>query len=200
MTPPHIAIIHTHSISEEVFTEFMQTVTANELSIKVDSREDSGVYAAIEWLIPTAVIVYISKSYFDGFLKEMGKDHYNLLKSGLKSLREKLLGPSSPNITVIGTVGKITKDQPYSLVYSILAEADGGITFKLLIQTRVSEHEYEEILDAFLAFLADYHAHTLKGEIVQDLKAAKVVGRTLLLAFNGNKKVIEFIDPIPKSA
>lgn len=198
MSQPHIAIFHTNSIPTEVFAEFMQTVSTNKLNLQVDSREDGGAFAALEWLLPTAVIVYLSKSYFDGFLKEMGKDHYTLLKAGLKTLQKRLLGPSAPKISLVGSAGKISKDQPYSLVYSILADGDAGFRFKLLIQTGVSESEYEEILEAFLKFLAYFHAHTLESKCVESLNSSRVVGRMLLLAFNHETKVIEPVDPIPK--
>ncbi len=197
MSPPHIAIVHSNTIPEEVFAEFTRIVSADKLNLKVESCEEGGPYAGLEWLIPTAVIVYLGKSYFDGFLKEMGKDHYNLLKAGLKTLRENLLGSAAPQMTVISTAGKATKGQPYSLVYSILAERDAGLRFKLLLQRGVSDREYEEILDAFLAFLVAYHSHTLECETVEKLKTAKAIGGTLLLAFNQETKAIEPLDPIP---
>ena len=74
MNRPQLAIFHTTSIPEDVFAEFLRIVTAETLDLQVQSREEDGPFAALEWLVPTAVIVYIGKSYFDGFLKEMGKD------------------------------------------------------------------------------------------------------------------------------
>lgn len=198
MSLPQIAISYSKSIPAEVFDDFVQIVSVDNLDLHVESREEEGPYAGLEWLIPTAVIVFLGKSYFDGFLKEMGKDHYNLLKAGLKTLREKLLGTAAPEVTVISTAGKTRKDQPYSLVYSILAETDAGFRFKLLLQRRVSEREYDEILDAFLTFLAAYHAYSLDREITEKLKTSRVVGGTLLLAFNQKTKAIEPLDPMPK--
>ena len=197
MKPPQLAIFHTTSIPKEVFAEFMQIVAAEKLDLQVESREEDGPFAAIEWLIPTAVIVYISKSYFDGFLKEMGKDHYALLKAGLKTLHGKLVGPQVPKVTVISTEGKVGGDQIYSLRYSILAEAGEGLRFKLLIQTHVSSDEYDEVLASFLAFLDAYHSGTLDSRSVERVKHARVVGRTMLLAFNSDSKAIEPVDPIP---
>jgi len=198
MKPPQLAIFHTTSIPEGVFAEFMQIVAAVELNLHVESREEDGPFAAIEWLIPTAVIVYISKSYFDVFLKEMGKDHYALLKAGLKTLHGKLVGPQVPKVTVISTGGKVRGDQIYSLRYSILAEAGDGLRFKLLIQADVSSDEYDEVVASFLAFLEAYHSGTLDARGVERLEQARVVGRTMLLAFNTDVKAIEPVDPIPK--
>ena len=128
----------------------------------------------------------------------MGKDHYNLLKSGFKKLREKVTGPSAPKITLIGSSGKIKKEQQYSLVFSVLAEADSTINFKLLIQTNVSEKEFGEILEAFLEFLSAFHARTLDSKMIASLDSSRVVSGTLLLAYNHKTKTIEPVDPIPK--
>ena len=198
MHKPHIAILHVKSVPADAFNDFTQTISSENLDFQVESREDGGPFAALEWLLPTAIIVYISKSYFDGFLKEMGKDHYNLLKMGLGKLRKWAVGPSAPKVTLLGSSGKITKEQPYSLVFSALAEADSGITFKLLIQTGISEQEYEDSVKAFLDFLFAFHAGTLNANTLESLSSTRVVSGTLLVAFNHTTKVIEPIDPIPK--
>lgn len=197
-TPFQIAVFHTNSISEDAFTEFVRTISTDHLKLDIESREDGGIYAGVEWLIPTAVIIYIGKSYFDGFLKEMGKDHYNLLKAGLKTLREKLLGPAAPQITVVSSAGKTTPNQPYSLAFSIMAEGNGRLRFKLLLQREVSEREYEEILDAFLGFLAEYHSQAPEAGAAEKFEAPRASGGVILLAFNLETKALEVIDPIPR--
>lgn len=198
MTAHQIAIFHTDSIPEEVFSDFVTTISTERLRLDIESREDGRIYAGLEWLIPTAVIIYIGKSYFDGFLKEMGKDHYNLLKAGFKSLREKLLGTSAPQMAVVSSAGKTRPNQPYSLVYSIMAEGNGSLRFKLLLQREVSEPEYDEILNAFLGFLEAYHSHAPEAEFAANLEAPRASGGIVLLAFNLETKALEVIDPIPR--
>jgi hypothetical protein len=176
----------------------MHIVAADKLDLQVQSRDEDGPFAALEWLIPTAVIVYIGKSYFDEFLKEMGKDHYALLKVGLKTLHGKLVGPHVPNVTSISTEGKVRADQIYSLRYSILAEAGEGLRFKLLIQANVSSHEYDEVLASFLAFLEAYHGGALDSPSVERVKHARVLGGTVLLAFDHGFNVVVPVDPIPR--
>ena len=83
---PAIGLSYTTRISPDIFTEFECLVAAEGLDLHVEQRDEDGPFAAFEWLVPTAVVVLIGKAYFDGFLKEMGKDHYALLKAGLKSL------------------------------------------------------------------------------------------------------------------
>ncbi len=199
MDIPHIGISYEENIPESIFSEFIDAVSNEKLVIKVESREQGGPYAGIEWLLPTAVIAYISKSYFDAFLKEMGKDHYLLLKKGLASLRERLVGEKAPKVTIISTLGKTNKYNKYSFVFSIIAEAEEGQRFKLLIQEGVTEGEYARIIDAFLTFLEQYHSGSLDKKMVEKLVSVNVVGGTLLLAFNDDIGELEPIDPRPKN-
>jgi len=198
MDRPHLAIIHVDSMPSEAFAEFRDTVASDGLELRIDPREDGGAYAALEWLLPTAVIAYISKPYFDGFLKEMGKDHYGLLKLGFQQLRSRVFGKTAPDIVLVGSKGKISNEQPYSLTFSVIAEAQPSLTFKLLIQKDASEHEYAQILEAFLDFLAAFHSGSLDDGMLQRLQTSRVVGGTLLFAFNLESKILETLDPIPK--
>ena len=138
---PHLALIHIDTISADSFSGFVRDVAADGLNLHVESREIGGRYAALEWLIPTAVFVYVGKSYFDGFLKEMGKDHYALFKRGLDGLHKRMLGADAPEITVVSSAGKVKSGRPYSLYYSSIAEASERLRFKLLLARTASVEE-----------------------------------------------------------
>jgi len=195
---PQLAISFSQAIPPETFDDFVQAVSSRNLNLRVESRERDGPYAGLEWLLPTAIIIFIGKSYFDAFLKEMGKDHYHVLKRGLKILWAKAFGPSALEVAVITSRGKASTDRLYSLTYSVIAEVETGLRFKLLFRNDATEAEYEETIEAFLAFLEAYHERLLDHEMVEELKAARVIGGTLLLAFNHQKKVLEAIDPVPR--
>lgn len=195
--PPAIAVSYTSRIPAGTFAEFKRLVAADGLDLQFEQRKEDGPFAALEWLIPTAAMVFISKAYFDGFLKEMGKDHYALLKAGLKLLYVKLLGPEAPNITVVSAGGKTRPDQPYSLLYSILAEACSGYRFKLLLRRSASQQEYEATIEAFLGFVEAYHEGTLDSVSVAEIAGTRVVGRTILLAYDPAAKRICVVDPLP---
>jgi hypothetical protein len=194
---PAIALSYTTRIPRDTFAEFERVVAAKGLDLHVEQRDEDGPFAGLEWLIPTAVVLFIGKAYFDGFLKEMGKDYYALLKAGLKSLYSRLLGPHAPKAVAVSAGGKTSNDQPYSLLYSIFAEANEGARFKLLLQCSASEEEYEATVEAFLAFLEAYHNGTLAVDVVTELQSTKVVGRTVLLAYKPSLKRVQPVDPLP---
>ena len=81
---PHIALLHVDSVPTEYFRDFVETVRSEKLDFRVLERP-SVPMAGIEWLMPTAIFVYLAKPYFESFLKEMGKDHYALVNGGSRS-------------------------------------------------------------------------------------------------------------------
>ena len=198
MQVPDVAILHTSRFPREVFADFERLVASPRLQLAFDEREEDGPYASVEWLIPTAVIAYIGKSYFDGFLKEAGKDHYAVLKSGLKSLYSKLVGPEAPKVTVVSTQGKTKDPQIYSLVFSLLAEAGPKARIKLLIRNGASSAEYEDTIRTFLEFVSAHHEGTLDPHVLQAVDGVRVVGETLLVAYNPSTGQIEPVDPSPR--
>jgi hypothetical protein len=199
MKIPQIAIVHLDTVGEETFEEFLEIVRVKGLTVESNSRPDGGMFASLELLIASTVFVVISKTYFDGFLKEMGKDHYVLLKKGLNALWSKVLGPSAPKITLYGSKGKLAKQQPYSLYFSVLAEAQDRVTFKLLFENDCSPEVYAEALNVYFDFLERYHEGKLTESEFNELQAAKIVGSTLLLAYSYETKILRAIDPVPAS-
>jgi hypothetical protein len=195
MRPPHLAVVHVDWLPADAFGDFVESVSHQDLELLVQSRENE-VYAGVEWLLPTAAFVYISKSYFDGFLKEMGKDHYALLKNGLKALWGKMLGPKAPKPTVISSPGKVSKDQPYSLLYSIMAETGEGHRFKLLLPRDMTQEEYEKTVDGFLDFLEKFHSRNLDASTVEQLASTRVVGNVIPLVYDTSRQAIRTLDPL----
>ena len=86
---PHIRVVHREDISSDKFSDFTDSIQHVGLDVKCESVSNPAPYAGIEWLMPTFVVIFIAKAYFDGFLKEAGKDHYQILKTGLAKLSEK---------------------------------------------------------------------------------------------------------------
>jgi hypothetical protein len=196
MNLPQIGISYIDSVPQSIIDEFLGVVSHPTLDVRSETRSrEEAAYACTEWLLPTAVVLFISKAYFDGFLKEMGKDHYYLLKKGLIKLKVKLNGYVAVRLTA--TPGKVSKEPAYSLTLSVYAEADDAQRFKLLIQNNVSDTEYEEIIDAFLSFLSAYNNRALPKSMLNKLSTAKVAWKTLLLAYNFDTHELDPINVPP---
>ncbi|KYQ97448.1 hypothetical protein AWY96_02590 [Serratia plymuthica] len=157
MKKPDIGVIFEKNIPSEFFEDFENSVKAEGLNLVVESREPTGPMACSEWFILPVVFAFIGKSYFDGFLKEMGKDHYQSAKESLSNLTTKIMKTPRIEPTLFGSQGKISSHNSFSLAFSILAEAEDGYTFKLLIPKSISDANYGLIANRFMEFLSDYH-------------------------------------------
>lgn len=194
---PTIGLIYTNNLPRELFLDFQRIVESDGLGLQIEEREQSGPYAGIEWLLPTAVIVFIGKAYFDGFLKEMGKDHYGAFKNGLRSLHGKFIGPKAPEITLVSTAGKVKGERLYSHVLSLLAEGNNGLKFKLLLQDAMTDQDFGQAVTLFISFLEKYHERRLDQAIISEIENTRVVGKTVLLAFSPASGRLHAVDPIP---
>ena len=77
-----IGISYLDGVPNEVVDDFVAAVETPGLVLWAQPREPEPE-ASIEWLMPTAVVVLIASSYLNGFLGEMGKDHYRIFKAAV---------------------------------------------------------------------------------------------------------------------
>jgi hypothetical protein len=200
VAPPHIGLSYAEELHSSAIDDFCRQIPASGLDFRSESRPNPGPFMGVEWLMPTAIIVYLSKSYFDAFLKEAGKEHYQILKRGLAKLAAKFTGPKAPTTRLYFSDGKAKSPIPeYSLVFSVLADLRDGITAKLLLQPSFSADQSNAAVVAFLHFVDSVHSGTLDPSAIKGLVGARPVGRTLLLAFNAENSALEVIDPVPKA-
>jgi hypothetical protein len=74
-----ISIAYAASVESDLLDEFEQYFLAIRCPAERQAREPS-TYAAMEWALPALLAVWISKAFFDGFLKELGKDSAHQFK------------------------------------------------------------------------------------------------------------------------
>lgn len=195
MENPQIALVYEEDIDKKVFNTFIDAVSNEKLSLKTIPMEKGRPFAGMEWLVPTAIFAYIGKSYFDGFLKEMGKEHYQLLKKGFNSLWKKLVSSESSQLVIVtgnSSPNKIIKDNPYSLYFSITAEAQNNLQFKLLIQQNCTFEIYQKTVNSFLDFLEQYHNNKLDNAFIDKLHKNSI-SRIILVSYNIEKNMLKFI-------
>ncbi|MCH5571745.1 hypothetical protein [Pseudomonas syringae] len=143
----------------ELYVDFEKALHNPNIRIALESRPPSGPQACLEWFIFPIVAAYIAQSYFKALFGEMGKDHYLLLKEKLSETAGKVMSQPKIEPVLLGSAGKLNTKNPYSLAFSIYAEANDGKKFKLLLPKKLSvKNDYNEIVDIFLDFLAEYHA------------------------------------------
>jgi len=178
--------------TDHISSEFRASVAANELNLVLEKIPSTRAFAAIEWLMPTALMLFVAKSYLDGFLGEAGRDHYVALKKATLRVAERV---NRLAVTRIGTPGKLALIQPYSPVFSIWFERDDQTRFKFLIPADLSPEETEAAFDSFFAFMDGWHAGSLTQGERAPFETGPRTGRTVLLAYSLRTKKIELVDP-----
>jgi hypothetical protein len=196
LCPLQIAVSYEEQFPEEIISHFIAEIASPGLDIKSEARE-SEPQAGLEWLVPTAVIIFIGKAYFDSFLKEMGKDHYHLLKRSVAALWKYIFGNErATNISLVGTKGKMSSAIPYSLLFSIVTDVLGEYRIKYLLKDNISEDDFEKAIETFFSFLEELTSGMLKSEIRDQLEKTRVVGKTILLSYDDGK--LKVINPFPE--
>lgn len=198
MDTQHLIISYIDTFPLESFERFRSDVEIPRLKLLLEPRPQE-VFAGIEWLLPTAVVVYIAKSYFESFLKEMGKDHYVLFKSAIDKLGRKILGREAPRIGIIHTKGKIDQESPkYSLAFSVIAEVEAHVRVKLLFDVSLSEGDYAYALQEFLNWLEHLQSGVSSLASLKGFSDIRTISGTVLIVFNKEEKRLEVIDPLRK--
>jgi hypothetical protein len=194
---PDIGLRYVESLESDSFAEFGRELAADGLDVRVESTPDPGPYAGIEWLLPTAIFVFLGKSYFDGFLKEAGKDHYHSLKKALQKVSSKLFGKDAPKGRIVFSPGKAESETPkYSIIYSVIAQLGDNLRVKLLIQSDFDSSLSYEAQEAFLAFLSSVYDGTFNVDSVKGISDAKPISNMLLLAYDPSDKKLVVVDPL----
>ena len=94
---PHLELSIASGFEGEAFKEIAEDLRAGGAQVAVNRRPPEGPYVFLEWLIPTAVILWMFKPYLEEFSKETGKLHANGRRSrnsrgGCRSLIVGIIG------------------------------------------------------------------------------------------------------------
>jgi hypothetical protein len=190
----HVGVRYLDGMPEDAVQDFAAAVSHPDLDLRLSSAAPQ-VSNSVEWLAPTAVVIYLARPYFDGFLKEMGKDHYLTLSAGIKALGKRLLGRRAPKCTLVRAGGTTSTGDTYSITFSIVAEADELHTIKLLIPIGVGDGEISDAIDAFMNLIAD--ERDLEATI-EESNRMTFASRAVLVVFDSATARIQVVDPMKR--
>lgn len=184
-----------------MFEEFESSLEHTGLSLIKEPREH-GPFAGLEWLLPTAVILYVGKAYFESFLKEMGKDHYHLMKKGLQSFRKSFLSKSTgiKYQRVAVPSSKIPKVPKFSVLFSIMSKTKNGQSIKFLFPEYISEEEFQKSTESFIKLLNNNYSAEKGDELTNQIQSLKTPQHTILVRYDVVKQKPEVIDPMAEKS
>lgn len=197
MIKSDLIIVYQNEREKAILNKFLNAINNDKLLVEMEKIPPMGPMAGIHWLMPTAVFLFITKAYFDGFFSEMGSDHYNILKKEIIELKEDFFGENVSKRVLISSSSaqnKIDKNSnKYSLDFSIMAEANNGNKFKLLIPKEISNKEYTKTITCFLDFLKKYN-HNEIPEIPNEF----IFFQIILIEYDSELEKLQFVNPLKK--
>jgi hypothetical protein len=152
-----LGIAYQNDISDDFIRPFVDEIDVDGIKVKVDSHEPT-VWAGIGWFLPTAIMLFITRKYFDTFLQEMAKDHYKLLKGALGKLIKRTIGPERQfaTVTLVSRVSPLkTKDDFEGLsVYAVLAS---GQRVKFVLESNTPGADLDLCADGIVDVLREHY-------------------------------------------
>jgi hypothetical protein len=79
------------AVGRGVAEEFETELRAAGVKVDLEVRSSS-IYAGLEWLVPTAIAVFITQKYLGTLLQEAAKDHYAIFKTAFLRLIKRTTG------------------------------------------------------------------------------------------------------------
>lgn len=175
----HIGVSVLNGFQDAGIEMTLGEIKAEGLSLEFEKRRPMP-YAAMEWIVPTACFVYIAKSYFDGFLKEAGKDHFLVLKNWLKKVAANGKDVKFSKVTSKGVSDSRAYNQ--SLTLSLLVTTKNNRTIKLLFDNELSKEDWEEAIDSLLDYVIDNYEKYPNDSLTQNTKQLRQDERFYLYA------------------
>ena len=170
----HIGITYYKNCPDETVINTINSLRANGLSVDIQEYTPEP-FAAMEWIVPTAIVTYIGKSYFDSFLKEAGKDHYISLKNWFKKLADNTRNIKVFTITSKGAEDKITNGYSQSKAISLVIKTKNDRTVKLLLDRNLTKEDWDDAIDQLFEYAIENYENPNDRltEQIQNLKQDK---------------------------
>jgi hypothetical protein len=144
-----------HGVSESRYVEAVADLEAANFPTLIERREPA-FFAALTYLIPTAIVLYLLKPYSEKFLTKLAEDNYDSCKLALKKLWATCLADNRQlRQQLIGTKGKISETS-LGAELSFLATTVDGQNFVLLFPNGISTSDFLAAVTLFYSLIADH--------------------------------------------
>jgi len=193
-TKPDIGIIYPNYLPENFGEIITQDIAHEKLNLYLE-RQEPRIYSSLELAIPGIIAAYILKPYFESFLKEAGKDHYNLLKLSLSKLLKLNKNVPVELQTSNLTPNKLDNNNTQSKSISIHIEIKDGRIIKLLFDNQLEVEDWIMALEKILDLVLDNYMTESNDELSIKLESKGKNGSNEIFAIiNKNTKKWQFLE------
>jgi hypothetical protein len=163
----------------------------DKFAVAIKSRERNlGTMAAIEWTIPTQIIIYLAGAFITSFLAESGKDAYKGVRNALKKFIINNHAIKTKLITASDSSDKLSKSYDQSLSISMRVKLHQRIALTVLFPGSMPKEEADTMLDGLFDSLRSMKKD-LSAENDQNLQGPQI---QLFLIADPDKKSWMMLD------
>jgi len=181
---PDIYIEISDFFSEDYIASVDKELRAEKLDLIVQTKPSRQHFTGSEWVIASSVSAYILKSYFEGFLQQVGKDHYSFLKNWLRTNIETLKPITTKTVVAVGFPNKIDQKNTQSTVFSLHSIILDGVNLKFLFDNNLSIEHWQAASIAALILLEDYFLNQPNNELTNMLSEIRPQANMLFAVIN----------------
>jgi hypothetical protein len=193
MKKENIHIIFKQTLIPELPKLNNELVSIKEKRLLIKYIEDElKPMASIEWAIPSLIAIQLFKPYFESFLGEMGKDHYEKVKILISQLHKKYRPFTSKIVTATQSSSKISNNTFQNNVFCVYYQIPSGTKIKIFMPHSNSEDKDIEMVKLLFDKLFSIYSKP-KSSFAQKINKISVKPYEELYAiFNENKEEWEF--------
>jgi hypothetical protein len=181
---PDVGVFVAESVPDELTDDLRRELERAGLSVHYDRREESP-FAAIEWVLPTLIVLAVSRKLFDAFLGELGKDLYSLVKSRVVKLVERTSGPEAEvkvaYVVSVSSPKKLSGRAP--AVVSVVAVL-GSHRARFFFETDCPAEGQARAVDSMFRLLADHYSGSANDRLAILFSRGPVLWGVLPLLFD----------------
>jgi len=190
-----VGVFYVDTIPDGLVDSVRAEVKNCPLNLHVEKRGAQTV-AGVEWLLPTALAVYILKPYTAAILQEMGRDHYHAIKKVIVAAARRLVGKDKlVTISVVTSSASPQKTSgKYSVAFSSLITLSEKYKMKFLFDDTLTLTQIEEYADR----IADFVSSRTSEEILEIIRKNRnlCLMDTAVCTYDIKAKELLILDPM----
>ena len=193
MNNPHIMFNCPESFPDILVDRLTSDIKTEKLNLQINKLPHEP-YAAIEWAIPGIIAIFIAQNYFGGFLKELGKEHYFILKKWIKKTAIDSRNIKVTTLTASKSTKKIDKTNSQSKAFSVYIQTANNKSLKLLFDLNLNNLVWESAIDKIVDLAYDNYINFPNDKLTLEISKLDTNSRTIYAIINPDSKDWEFLD------
>jgi hypothetical protein len=190
-----IGLLFPDNMPSAIIEDMIQPFNSANLEIDIKKVNIRGPFASIQWAVPTVITAYLLKPYFESFLKEAGKDHYQFVKQALHKYVEKGRRINTRIITSDNSIDKLKSHNSQSRSVSLILQLRNKRFVKLLFNNDLDQKDWDNAIDSIIDYVNDHYeceSDNQFDDLIKDLE--KDYRFQIYVVINKETKKLEFYD------